>query len=138
MTVFNWLNEITVKKTPPTQFEKEDWDGWNSYMVHRFLSMNKGYINIVNLAQKFHPTDKEGLYNFYKEILPKKKIWNKYIKNQNKKDTKELSNILSDYFKIGLDESSSYIPVLEKKVITEILYSIGKEKKEINKLIKSI
>tara|TARA_R110002050_G_scaffold119081_5_gene236853 strand:- start:939 stop:1355 length:417 start_codon:yes stop_codon:yes gene_type:complete len=138
MTVFNWLNEITVKKTPSTQFEKEDWDGWNSYMVHRFLSMNKGYINIVNLAQKFHPTDKEGLYNFYKEILPKKKIWNKYIKNQNKKDTKELSNILSDYFKIGLDESSSYIPVLEKKVITEILYSIGKEKKEINKLIKSI
>ena len=138
MTVFNWLNEITVKKTPSTQFEKEDWDGWNSYMVHRFLSMNKGYINIVNLAQKFHPTVKEGLYNFYKEILPKKKIWNKYIKNQNKKDTKELSNILSDYFKIGLDESSSYIPVLEKKVITEILYSIGKEKKEINKLIKSI
>ena len=26
MTVFNWLNEITVKKTPSTQFEKEDWD----------------------------------------------------------------------------------------------------------------
>ena len=66
MTVFNWLNEITVKKTPSTQFEKEDWDGWNSYMVHRFLSMNKGYIDIVNLAQKFPPTDKEGLYNFYK------------------------------------------------------------------------
>jgi hypothetical protein len=138
MTVFNWLNEITVKKTPSTQFEKEDWDGWNSYMVHRFLSMNKGYINIVNIAQKFHPTDKEGLYNFYKEILPKKKIWNKYIKNQSKKDTKELSNILSNYFKIGLNEANSYIPVLEKENIIEILYSIGKEKKEITKLIKSI
>ena len=46
MTVFNWLNEITVKKTSSTQFEKEDWDGWNSYMVHRFLSMNKDYLEI--------------------------------------------------------------------------------------------
>ena len=31
MTVFNWLNEITVKKTPSTQFEKEDW-GWVEFL----------------------------------------------------------------------------------------------------------
>ena len=36
MTEFNWLNEITVKKSPSSQFSKEDWDDWNSYMVHRF------------------------------------------------------------------------------------------------------
>ena len=77
MTIFNWLNEITVKITPVSQFTQEDWDGWNSYMVHRFLSMNINYIDLVNIAQKFHPTDKIGLYNFYKEIIPKKKIWNK-------------------------------------------------------------
>jgi len=138
MTVFNWLNEITVKKTPSTQFEKEDWDGWNSYMVHRFLSMNKGYIDIVNLAQKFHPTDKEGLYNFYKEILPKKKIWNKYIKNQNKKDTKDLSKIIANYLKVGFDEACSYIPILGKSEIKNILQGVGLEDKEIKKLLKTI
>ena len=81
MTVFNWLDEITVKKSPASQFEQKDWDDWNSYMVHRFLSMNMSYVDLVNIAQKFHPTDKMVIYNFYKENIPKKKIWNKYIKN---------------------------------------------------------
>mgnify|MGYP003635443944 FL=1 len=114
MTVFNWLDEITVKKSPSSQFSQEDWNDWNSYMVHRFLSMNIGYINIVNIAQKFHPTDKEGIYNFYKEILPQKKIWNKYIKNKNKKDSKELSKIIAKYLELGMDEINSIIPILNK------------------------
>jgi len=138
MTVFDWLNEITVKKTPAPQFSKQDWDDWNSYMVHRFLSMNMAYVDVVNMAQKFHPTDKMGIYNFYKEILPQRKIWNKYIKNQNKKDTKELSKIISNYFEVGLVEANSYIPVLGKESILSILTKVGLEKKEINKLIKSI
>ncbi len=138
MTVFNWLEEITVKKTQSSQFSQEDWDDWNSYMVHRFLSMNMSYIDIVNIAQRFHPTDKKGIYNFYKENLPKKKIWNKYIKNQNKKDIKELSKIIAHYFELGINEVNSYIPVLGKEGITNILNSIGLEKKEVKKLIKNI
>tara|TARA_R110000796_G_scaffold173606_2_gene290571 strand:+ start:916 stop:1332 length:417 start_codon:yes stop_codon:yes gene_type:complete len=138
MTVFNWLDEITVKKSPSSQFSQEDWNDWNSYMVHRFLSMNIGYINIVNIAQKFHPTDKEGIYNFYKEILPQKKIWNKYIKNKNKKDSKELSKIIAKYLELGMDEINSIIPILNKDGISDILNSMGFEKKEIKKLIKTI
>tara|TARA_R110002012_G_scaffold308413_1_gene514632 strand:+ start:426 stop:842 length:417 start_codon:yes stop_codon:yes gene_type:complete len=138
MTVFNWLNEITVKKSPTTQFSQEDWDGWNSYMVHRFLSMNKGYIDLVNIAQRFHPTDKKGLYNFYKELIPKKKVWNKYIKNQNKKDVKELSKIIANYIEVGINEASSYIPILGKEGTKDILRGIGLEDKEIKKLLKTI
>tara|TARA_R110001606_G_scaffold73050_7_gene168332 strand:+ start:1695 stop:2108 length:414 start_codon:yes stop_codon:yes gene_type:complete len=136
MTVFNWLNEITVKKSPSSQFSQEDWNDWNSYMVHRFLSMNTSYIDIVNLAQKFHPTDKKGIYNFYKEILPKKKIWNKYIKTKNKNDRKELNKIISNYLELGIDEVNSYIPILNKAGVTDILNRIGLEPKEIKKLIK--
>ena len=138
MTVFNWLEEITVKKTPSSQFSQEDWDDWNSYMVHRFLSMNISYIDIVNVAQRFHPTDKKGLYNFYKEILPKKKIWNKYVKNQNKIDFKELSKIIAGYLELGVDEAKSYIPILNKDGVKNILTSMGLETKEIKKLIKGI
>ena len=138
MTVFNWLNEVTVKKSPTTQFSQEDWDGWNSYMVHRFLSMNKSYIDVVNVAQRFHPTDKKGIYNFYKETLPNKKIWNKYIKNQNKKDTKELSKIIAHYFELGIHESNSYIPILGKDNITKMLSDLGYDKKELKQLIKTI
>ena len=138
MTVFNWLDEITVKKHPSSQFSQEDWDDWNSYMVHRFLSMNISYIDVVNAAQKFQPTDKRGIYNFYKDFLPKKKIWNKYIKNKNKKDSKELSKIIANYLELGINEANSYIPLLNKGEIDNILKRIGLEEKEIKKLIKTI
>ena len=138
MTIFNWLNEITVKKTNPNNFTQEDWDGWNSYMVHRFLSMNMSYIDIVNFVQKINPQNKKEIYTIYKEMIPKRKIWNKYIKNQNKKDTAELSKIIASKLSVGNDEASTYIPLLGKEGVTEILSDLGYEKKEITKLIKTI
>ena len=71
-------------------------------------------------------------------MIPKRKVWNKYIKNQNKKDPKELSNIIANKLSIGNDEASSYIPILGKNGVTEILSDLGYEKKEITKLIKTI
>tara|TARA_R110002020_G_scaffold127647_1_gene286305 strand:- start:490 stop:906 length:417 start_codon:yes stop_codon:yes gene_type:complete len=138
MTVFDWLNEITVKKTPSNNFTQQDWDDWNSYMVHRFLSMNISYIDIINFVQNINPQNKKEIYTIYREMIPKKKVWNKYIKNQNKKDSKELAKIIANKLSIGSDEASSYIPILGKEGITGILGDLGFEKKEIKKLIKTI
>ena len=138
MTVFDWLNEITVKKTPPNDFTQENWDDWNSYMVHRFLSMNINYIDIVNFVQNINPQNKKEIYTIYREMIPKRKIWNKYIKNQNKKDSKELEKIIANKLLIGCNEASSYIPILGKNGVTEVLNDLGYEKKEITKLIKTI
>ena len=138
MTIFNWLEEITVKKTPPNNFTQKDWDDWNSYMVHRFLSMNMSYVDIVNFVQNINPQNKKEIYTIYREMIPKRKIWNKYIKNQNKKDSKELAKIIANKLLIGSDEASSYIPLLGKNGVTEILGDLGYEKKEITKLIKTI
>jgi hypothetical protein len=100
--------------------------------------MNISYIDVVNAAQRFQPTDKKGIYNFYIDFLPKKKIWNKYIKNKNKKDSKELSKIIANYLELGINEANSYIPLLNKGEIDNILNRIGLEEKEIKKLIKTI
>jgi len=138
MTVFDWLNEITVKKTSPNDFTQENWDDWNSYMVHRFLSMNINYIDIVNFVQNINPQNKKEIYTIYREMIPKRKVWNKYIKNQNKKDSKEIAKIIANKLSIGSDEANSYIPMLGKEGVTEILSDLGYEKKEITKLIKTI
>ena len=138
MTVFDWLNEITVKKTPPNDFTQENWDDWNSYMVERLLSMNINYIDIVNFVQNINPQNKKEIYTIYREMIPKRKVWNKYIKNQNKKDSKEIAKIIANKLSIGSDEANSYIPMLGKEGITEVLSDLGYEKKEITKLIKTI
>jgi len=136
MTIFNWLEEITVKKTPPNNFTQKDWDDWNSYMVHRFLSMNISYIDIVNFVQSINPQNKKEIYTIYREMIPKRKIWNKYIKSMNKKDSKELKKIIADKLSIGSDEAGTYIPLLGKDGITEILSDLGYNKKEIKQLVK--
>ena len=138
MTVFDWLNEITVKKTSPNDFLQSDWDDWNSYMVHRFLSMNMSYIDIVNLVQNINPQNKKEIYTIYREMIPRRKVWNKYIKSVNKKDSKELAIIIANKLSIGSDEASSYIPILGKEGITEILSDLGYDKKELKNLIKTI
>ena len=136
MKLWDWLDEITVKKTPSSQFSSEDWDSWNSYMVHRFMSMGKGNIEISNMAQRFLPTDKIGIYNFYCNMIPKKKVWNKYIKSNIKGKNKELVGVIANYFECGSYEADNYIDIIGKDGIKNILKSIGKEKKEITQLFK--
>ena len=71
-------------------------------------------------------------------MIPKRKVWNKYIKNQNKKDTTELSKIIANKLLVGNNEASTYIPLLGKDGVIEILNDLGYEKKEITKLMKTI
>jgi hypothetical protein len=136
MKLWDWLEEITVKKTPASQFSKEDWGSWNSYMVHRFMSMSEDNIDISNLAQRILPTDKVGIYNFYCNIIPRKKVWNKYIKSKIKSKNKDLLLLLANYFECGSHEADHYVDILGNQEIKSILISIGKEKKEITQLLK--
>ena len=136
MTVFNWLNEITVKKTPASQFTQEDWDGWNSYMVHRFLSMNKDYLEIVNFVQDFPPQEKKSIYSIYKEYIPKNNKWNKYIKSKVKQPNKDLVDHIKDYFECSSKEAKEYIYLLDRPNISRILTDRGLDKKELKTILK--
>ena len=136
MKLWDWLNEITIKKSPANKFSEEDWESWNSYMVHRFMSMGQSNIEIANIAQRMHPTDKIGIYNFYCNMIPKKKVWNKYIKSKTKAKNKELLKLIASYFECGFSEADEYIDTLGMDKIKDILKSMGQEKKSITKLIK--
>ena len=134
--IFGWLNEITVQKSHINSFSDKSWDNWNSYMVHRFLSMNRYYIDIVNYVQKMNPQSKKEIYTIYKEMIPKKKLWLKYLKKETRTNTKKLSEYIGEYMEVGLREANDYIPILGKEGIKNILSNIGIEEKESKKIIK--
>jgi hypothetical protein len=134
--IFGWLEEITVNKSPLDIISDESWDTWNSYMIHRYVSMNQDYIDIVNLVQKINPQNKKQIYSIYKEMIPKKKMWLKYIKNEAKKDQKELEEYIAKYFDCSLGEAEHYIDILRGTGVREILNEMGIESKESDKLIK--
>jgi hypothetical protein len=137
-TLFEWLNEITVTKTPAENFSEESWDKFNSYMVHRYLSMYIGYIDIVNYVQKINPTNKKQIYSIYREMIPKQKVWLKYIKSQTSKKNDELVKYISDYFECSLGEADHYIDILRETGVRSILWKMGVDEKEQNKLVKNI
>ena len=134
--IFGWLEEITVNKSPLSSISDESWDTWNSYMVHRYVSMNQDYIDIANLVQKINPQNKKQIYSIYKEMIPKRKMWLKYIKNEAKKDQKELEEYVAKYFDCSLGEAEHYIDILRDTGVKSILDEMGVEEKEIKKLLK--
>jgi hypothetical protein len=137
-TLFEWLNEITVTKTLPENFSEESWNTFNSYMVHRYLSMYIGYIDIVNYVQKINPTNKKQIYSIYREMIPKQKVWLKYIKSQTPKKNAELVDYVAEYFQCSLGEADHYIDIIREAGVRNILWEMGIEEKEQNKLVKSL
>ena len=61
--IFDWLKAINTTKPPVELFTDKDWEVWNSYMIHRFLSMNKDFIEIVNYVQNYPPQEKKAIYS---------------------------------------------------------------------------
>ena len=134
--IFDWLKEINYIKSPIDKFTDKDLEVWNSYMIHRFLSMNPEFIELVNQVQEFPPQSKVAIYNIYKEFIPKNRKWNKYIKSNIKQHNIELLDYLSKYWECSKIETRDYLNILEDDQILNILTSIGLEKKEIHKLLK--
>jgi hypothetical protein len=135
-TIFDWLKEINTLKSHPDKFTTQDWDVWNSYMIHRFLSQNMNFIEIVNEIQLLPPTSKKQIYTIYREFIPKNNKWSKYIKSSNKEPNKDLVLKLKDYFKVSTREIKDYLKILSKKEIQNILSKQGLEEKEIKTLLK--
>jgi hypothetical protein len=134
--IFDWLKEINSTKSHPDSFSNQDWDVWNSYMVHRFLSMNPDYIELVNEIQILPPTNKKQIYSIYREYIPKNNKWSKYVKSSTKELDKDLILQLKKYFNVSVREIKDYLKILDKKQVQSILAKQGLEEKEIKKLLK--
>ena len=134
--IWDWLKQINYIKANPNSFSDADWELWNSYMIHRFMSMNSDYLDLVNEAQQIMPQNKEQIYNIYREYIPKNNKWNKYIKSNIKKYNKQLLEHLSQYWECSQTEVKDYLKFLDNEDIIRILTSIGIENKEIKTLLK--
>ena len=138
MTIFNWLEQITYDKKDWKEFTEDQQSSFNPYMIHRFLSMYEGYIDITNIVQTFPYTERKAIYNTYKSMIPKKKMFLKYIKSTRKKTPDVLLNHISQHFTISLGEAEDYAYILRKEGVHDVLEKRGVNEKEIKKLLKEL
>ena len=138
MTIFDWLKEITTNKTSWASFTEDQQESFNSYMVHRFVSMYEGYTEVANYGQRIPYPDKEKTYKYYCSMLPKKNVFLKYIKSSKKKPSNSLLQYVANFYTISLGEAEDYLYILKKEGIEHILEKSGVDDKEIKKLLKEI
>ena len=135
MTIFDWLNEISYSKRPWSSFNNEDRESFNPYMINRFISMKENYIDFVNTIQKYS-VNKESLYNYYCQLIPKRKTFFRYIKPKKNTLNSNLITILAKHFELSEREIKDNYQLIGKDLSQNILQNIGIDDKQIKKLLK--
>jgi len=146
--LFEHLNELTNGTDPLywsslTGGEKVEF---SPYMVNRFLSMNPDWLETVDDLQRFTvgilPKDK--VFALYHEILPKGRIFLKYVKGKSRaKIPDELATMLMRYFDSSENEMYEYFSLLMrsaqgKSFIVELMQAYGMDEKELKKIRKEV
>jgi hypothetical protein len=138
LTLFDWIKEITVNKRKWSSFSEDDRASFNVYMIHRYLSMNKDYIDITNYIQTIPYNEKEKIYRIYCDMIPKKNVWLKYIKSSKKRTSDALLQYIAKEYTISLGEAEEYSHFLGKDGVISILTKHGVDEKEQKKLLKDL
>jgi hypothetical protein len=139
MLIFDWLKQITLDKKPWDSFSEDDKSSFNTYIIHRYLSMEPKYIDIVNYVQVIPHAEKEKIYKIYCDMIPKKNIFLKYIKSSKKKKTSDsILQYIANEYTCSLGEAEEYSYLLGKDGIISILNKHGVDEKEQKKLLKEL
>ena len=93
--IFEWLNEITLYKTPVEEISEESWNVWNSWLVHKYVSMDIRYVELANYVQTLPYENKQQTYLIYREMIPKAKTFLKYIKSRTKRQPTYSNNVIT-------------------------------------------
>mgnify|MGYP006185991433 FL=1 len=142
-TLFDHITNITSVQNPKYWDSLEDADkkSWSNYMVHRFLSMNPDWIEVLSEIQPYTQVlEPKQLYLVLIGILPKGRRYMKYIKGK-KADKYEswLVDLIKQDFNCSLRESEDYCEILYatkegRENIKFICEKYGIDKKQITKL----
>jgi len=133
-SVTDILNNIS-NKTKWEDLNEEELNLFNNtFIVNRFISMNIGYIELVNYLQ-YYQLPSKNLYKVYSDLLPARKISNRYIKKKKETFSSDLLDIISKYYECSVRETKDYLTILPKHEIESILSSLGYDDKTIKKYI---
>ena len=139
MTIFDWINQILVKKTHWNEFTDDEQKKFSPFIINRWLSMDKDFLEIVNYFQKYSigTLEPREVYKWYCDMLPKGKRFNKYIKGKkDKKYNTELLDIMVTHFECSKLQVKDYLDLIAKNELIEILEKYGMNEKTIKRLLK--
>lgn len=146
--LFDHLRELTEGTdehywTDLTGGEKVEFQ---PFIVNRFLSMNVDWIDLVDDLQRYTIgiLPKNLVFALYHEILPKGRVYLKYVKGKSKATIPDaLETMLMRYFECSPKEMREHFDLLMrseqgKTFLVELMQAYGTQEKELKKLRKEI
>ena len=142
-TLFDHITNITSVQNPKywDTLDDDSKKTFSNYMIHRFLSMNPDWIEVLSEIQPYTQSlEPKQLYLALIGILPKGRYYLKYVKGK-KTDKYEswLVDLLKQDFNCSIKESEDYCEILYstkegRENIKYICEKYGVEPKLITKL----
>ena len=117
MTIIDWMNQLLVHKKHWNEFTEDEQKKFSPFIINRWLSMDKDFIEVVNYFQKYSigTLEPREVYRWYVDFLPKGKRFNKYIKGKkDKKYDSELISLLINYFECSKVEVKQHLELIDK------------------------
>ena len=139
MTIIDWINQLLVNKKDWNDFTEDEQKKFSPFIINRWLSMDKDFIEFVNIFQQYAigTLEPREVYKWYCDVLPKGKRFNKYIKGKkSKKYDPELVNLLCEYFEESKNHILDYLELINQDQLKMILELYGIEPKKVRKYIK--
>ena len=139
MTIIDWMNQLLVHKKHWNDFTEDEQKKFSPFIINRWLSMDKDFIEIVNYFQKYSigTLEPREVYKWYCDMLPRGKRFNKYIKGKkDKKYNTELIDIMVQHFECSKSQVKDYLDLIAKDELIEILEKYGMNEKTIKRLLK--
>ena len=139
MTIIDWINQLLVHKKHWDDFTEDEQKKFSPFIINRWLSMDKEFIEIVNYFQKYSigTIESREVYKWYCDVLPKGKRFNRYIKGKKQKKYDDLViKLLCKYFECSKLEVKEYVDLISKEELKTILQKYGIGNKKIRKLTK--
>ena len=139
MPIIDWINQLLVNKKHWNDFTEDEQKKFSPFIINRWLSMDKDFIEIVNVFQKYAigTLEPREVYMWYRDVLPKGKRFNRYIKGKkDKKFNTELIDIMVTHFECSKSQVKDYLDLIAKDELMEILEKYGMNEKTIKRLLK--
>ena len=131
MNPFDHIKNLHTKKRRWEDFNDEEKKSFNVFIINKGLSMNPGYLGIVNMVQNFTGLNQilspKEVFNLYYSLLPNKFRFYKWIKGEKTKKDKEKAEYLAIHFKVSTREAYDYLQILDRKTINSIIKNYKNE-----------
>ena len=112
MELKDWLNSINFTKEDLSEHIKE----YPSYIINRCLSGHLDCVLFANEMNRYHFLDKDMQYNFYINILRKRKRFSPWVRKEKVSDLE----FVKSYYGYNNEKASQALKILSKEQLDYI------------------